>query len=419
MRARGFRRGRWLRTVVACSALLLPASLRATAAAPPRCRAVAYSPGFAKDRVLFCAVPDAGSSSAQLLRSADGGRTWTRGASFDTPQGNVSAVALAPDYPADRSVYVTADSGVWASHDDGRTAKNVSQQGATGRTITPFRSGVTTPAGTVGAHHEVAIVNGSVVDASVYDARTAVTRTVVGGPMQNWHFVVPPDYPARPAIALSYDIGSHVMGQTINQNGMYAYECTGDFQCARRLTFLGEGFTALDARPLAGGAHYVSGFDADGLAEVFRSPDYGRSWARWKPVENVVRSAYGKAEVFLHLTITASPDVPRRLWLNLGIEAAGEPRTNAPAFQLWRSEDGGTHWTRTGVAWGTRQRVRGRDTLPWNTVMPDRIGRDAYVSAAPGGALLVVGAHRTAKGVDREGLYCSRDLGKSWRPSCF
>jgi len=136
-------------------------------------------------------------------------------------------------------------------------------------------------------------------------------------------------------------------------------------------------------------------------------------------VENVANKAYNSLDVFLQMDITASYDQPRRLWLNLGISEKSEPHTSRPAYQLWRSDDGGATWRRAATAWGVKQRARSRNTLPWNAVSDHRVGHDATITAAPGNILLTLGAHRGPKGVDYQGLYCSRDLGRTWRPYCF
>lgn len=399
---------------LACSALVAAAT-PAIGAAParPYCAVVAASPAFARDHVVFCVAPDPdGSPAAWVHRSANGGRTWTRGAMFATPNGDVGSITLAPNYPVDRSLYVGSSGGVWASHDDGRTLTKIAQRGNQGRAITPIPSGLPAPA----ASYQVAIVGGNALGASVYDPVTGVTRDALGAPAGNWHFIAPPAFaPTDQAVVLTFGpVVSDELGS------LSAYGCTIGLQCTEQLARIGTpDFFPNVAHSLADRTHYVSGSLLHGGVRVFRSRDYGHSWQRWTSVENVVKKAYDSLDVFLQMDITASHDQPRRLWLNLGISSKSEASTIHPAFQLWRSDDGGTTWRRTAASWGVKQRAHGRNTLPWNAVSDRRVGTDATITAAPGNVLLTVGAHRGPRGVDYEGLYCSRDLGRTWRPYCF
>lgn len=79
--------------------------------------ALAISPDFPRDRVIFLGT-DRG-----VFRSEDGGLTW-RLAGVGLPQVNVLALALSPDFASDRMIFAgLADRGLYVSTDGGQSWK--------------------------------------------------------------------------------------------------------------------------------------------------------------------------------------------------------------------------------------------------------------------------------------------------------
>ena len=142
--------------------------------------------------------------------------------------------------------------------------------------------------------------------------------------------------------------------------------------------------------------------------QLYRSTDYGHTWAHWTSVDRLLPK-YGNS--YTEVFINASPDAPHRLFLHL---LGGSDYRTVPDELLYRSDDNGTTWHRIGYAWGPGQHAHSRSTLPWNTV---NYGAQPTL-VEPGGKLYLVAEHDTGKHVDYAGMYCSRDYGAHWTTAC-
>jgi photosystem II stability/assembly factor-like uncharacterized protein len=78
---------------------------------------LAVSPAFARDGLVF-----AGTETAGLLRSDDGGETWTP---VPIESRNITAVAFSPRYSRRSTLVAASDAGLSVSHDAGATWKSV------------------------------------------------------------------------------------------------------------------------------------------------------------------------------------------------------------------------------------------------------------------------------------------------------
>ena len=95
---------------------------RERAVSDDRVRALALSPGFARDGVLF-----AGTGTGGVLRSTDGGESWQQVKRGVTAH-RVRAVAVSPAYESDGSVFFgTSAAGVLRSIDGGESWEKVNQ----------------------------------------------------------------------------------------------------------------------------------------------------------------------------------------------------------------------------------------------------------------------------------------------------
>lgn len=399
---------------------LLPLAVAgvATAGAAPPCEAVAFSPSFGSDRVMFCGWSANDRTQARLAVSADAGRHWGTAATVATRNEPISVVdiVVSPLFATTPTVVVATTGGVFASDDGGRSFRVVIDDFDFYR-LTPYVD--TAPAGGDAVRRlAVAMVGPAVLGAHVYDALTG-DRSVVGAPMFNSLFLVPDDYPSsRVATAIGVDIGASVEGEPVHAGGVYAYSCAADFACPTSTFYFGRGIPPNAGTVPAGRFSYLHVSDPapGGNKTVWRTDDAGRNWRRWRSVESALRAVPVTSPNF---TITASADAPRRLFLLAVAAQATSRAAPAPAYQLFRSDDDGASWRRIAHAWGRDQRARSRSTLPWNGDGASHAAHFGYVSAQPGGRLYAVGAVETATGkVIRQGLYCSRDLGRTWTSTC-
>jgi hypothetical protein len=321
-----------LRTQLAvAAALLLGSQLAAYAADPPRCSAI----GFARGPTMFCAYTSR-SGRTVLRRSDDHGAHWgAERVVAPAPAADVTGIVVSPLYHDDTTVFVATTDGVFRSSDGGNTFDVAVESGVNARFVTAY-----VDAGPAGAlpHAALAWANPALLGAEVYDSLTG-SRSVPGAPTYNRWFLVPPDFAAtRRAVVVASDLGIDAAGRPAAQGGLYAYSCI-DMACPARGAFLGEGvsnnFGTLPGRS------YVHVSDLVHPGVVHRTDDGGATWKPWASLTPVLRQIVDPAP---HLTITASPDAPSRLFLYVagGDTVMRDART--PAFQLFRSDDGGETW---------------------------------------------------------------------------
>lgn len=93
--------------------------IAALASPPPHVSAVAVSPSFAADGVVVAATMEDG-----VFVSTDRGQTWTPW-NFGLVDLNVYAVCFSPDFGADRAIFAGTESGMFRSHNGGRSWREV------------------------------------------------------------------------------------------------------------------------------------------------------------------------------------------------------------------------------------------------------------------------------------------------------
>ncbi len=399
----------------ALAGLLAPASPSYGAVKPPGCLWLGFSPDFARDRTMFCQHHTAG-RVVWLHRSVDSGRTWDAGRVVDD-SGVATGIVVSPLFAQDRRVYLTTSDkgtdGFFESVDAGKTFREVpdsSHRELFSLQLYPYVEPLPAP--------HVALVHlrfgGGM---SVYDSQLGF-RPIVSSPWPlGFRFIVPPDYPTtRQAVQLGRQPSLTVRDVRLIDSGDGAYQCA-DFTCPRRIAEFGLLHPSAINR-IVPGDEYFGGLDVRGDPPyegrpyyMWRSRDYGRTWSRWASVEKLLNNR-AIVPTFGELTVAASPDAPRRLFLHLVSHPEGK-QASVPMFQLYRSDDDGASWRRIAHAWGAGQPTKAKSVLPWNEVGPEQ--RFGQIFVQPGGRLYVPAAHKTGGKFDFVGMYCSTDLGRTWR----
>ncbi len=88
---------------------------------------IAVSPGYAEDATLFLRTTNPEAGGQALLRSTDGGATWTQLGGLPVGSDLVLTMALSPAYPQDQTLFAGGyrneanGAGVWRSDDGGDT----------------------------------------------------------------------------------------------------------------------------------------------------------------------------------------------------------------------------------------------------------------------------------------------------------
>jgi len=387
--------------VIASGAALaaLSVAMPASAARPPACQEVAFSPAFSRDRTMWCSesVADDG---AYVYRSTDAGRTWGRGVQVKSGDGRqfMARVLVSPLYATDRRVLVWTTEGLYESLDGGVTfsGEPVAEPNAQ---ATPYVDTMVT------GKARAAFVYG-VGGNGTYDTELG-RRSVVGAPGNEvLRYLVPSSFAqTRKAVAVS--IPSATLADR-NHNAVtpettVAIRCEGDFVCAERGQDFGRLFVdVIDdlGRP---DQHYVMGreftWQSDGTItkgkeRAWRTNDAGQSWTEWASVEHVLNLRTDDST----WTITGSPD-SRRLFLSVtSVLSSGKDNLSVTddtyAMTLWRSDDDGATWHRLSVPW----------TRPPLGVHP------VTITAQTGNRL-----YATASRPGFTGLFCSLDNGRTWR----
>lgn len=396
---------------------LVPPATAATNLRHVPCGSVAASPSFAVDHVLFCASSTRDGTGVDFYRSTDAGHTWTgptsveRGQRGDAPE----AIFPSPAYATDRTLYLgTSGGGGYVSTDGGATFASLSG-GASflNQVATVFIDGA--PGGAITRPDLIVAGAGG----GIYDPQLPPRPLPPSAVVDAAHYIVPPDYPnTNQAVVLSQQTGLGPPQVEAMEGHARAYGCTVGFNCGTLLydfpppsgydtTFVGwSGPTYYPSSPDTYAVIESSksrAFDPNPPEQVYRSPDYGHTWALWPSVTKLFAPFGGGEQIY----INASPDAPHRLFLHL---TGGANTPAVPDEQFYRSDDNGATWHRIGCAWGPTEKARFRCNLPFNAT--PFYGRPTLVE--PGGRLYLVGEHNTGKHVDYVGLYCSRDYGTHW-----
>lgn len=400
--------------LTAALALTAPAQATAGRAAPP-CHDVAFSPDFSRDRTMFCAY-DVPYDAAYVARSTDGGRTWGNGVEVAASQLAATLwvhIAVSPWYAHDGRLLVTTATGLFESTDRGRTFRAVgpeSNHGPHAHRVTPFLDPLVNPLEPRPAFVYARPGQG----AFVYHPQGG-TRPVRETALDDAQvFLVPPDYARkREAVVLAgASLAAYNSGRPVGNTGLAAYTCVGDFVCEYRHFDFGDAFYVYSA-PLGrpGSLLLVTGDKTAGADHnVWRTDDYGRTWKAlpWlqRLVPPVSHESYGGDVV-----VTASPDAPRRLFMHV-VDRSDGPDPNRmdddpQRLTLYRSDDDGATWRTVG-----QSSSAARGSLPWNH---EQWFKPITLSARPGGRLYATAAHRTSGRVDYQGIFCSPDLGRTWR----
>ena len=400
-----------LATAFAFAAAALPAH-----AAPrrPACLTVAFSPDFARDRTMFCAY-DVAYDASYVSRSSDGGRTWQPGRPF--AEGDYKhfspRLTVSPWFATDRRLFATAAGTTFESTDRGTTFKSFDDRSLdlASYSITGFLE--PQPIGPPRPAFAYLRYTASVY---VYDPQSG-RRSTPGTIAKERPVVplIPADYAAtRQAVLLAQpSIGYYDTGdETALDFGLGAYTCVVDFVCRHRHFYFGNASLAYGAALAEAGSYVVVTRDnVHGPAaehHAWRTNDYGRTWQPWTQLERLLPGTGFDNDGTV--VLTASPDVPRRLFLHVTKRADPAKRGDADRqwFTLYRSDDNGTTWRKTGAS---SSETRG-GTLPWNRA---QWFAGVTLTAQPGGRLYVTAAHHTNGRIDYQGLFCSRDHGRTWR----
>jgi hypothetical protein len=415
------------RLAAALGTALLLAPARATATGSPACRAMGVSPRFATDRTLFCATysPSA-PTRVGVYRSTDRGRSWQSLGVGDSGSATAVPTAVYVDqrYPAVRDLYVLTGAGLFASVDGAKpvlVAAGVSEPD----NIAPF---VDTVDGVPVERTQFAVANPSAaVGGTILDPALDIRRPVPGGPAANYRFVVAADFASsRRATVIARDPGT--AGSDVGLVRLAAFACTGDFTCAQRTADFGDA-NVVSAGGGARGMEWLVlrvALDAAshaGELRIYRSADSGMSWTEWTELERVLPHAVRYDGADAAVAVSSADDAPGRFYARVlltGDSAHDLPAV--PASQLFVSGDAGRSWTRSGFARAPGQRGGAGGSLPFNAAgtREDYAATRAFVQAAPGGRLYVLGAwQRTGTFLHGTfgyaGLFCSADQGRTWR----
>jgi photosystem II stability/assembly factor-like uncharacterized protein len=94
-------------------------SFAALAVPPPSISALALSPSYAQDGIVFAATLEDG-----MFRSHDRGRSW-QAWHFGLFDMNVLCIAISPAFSQDRTVYVGTETGIFCSRNGGRAWQEI------------------------------------------------------------------------------------------------------------------------------------------------------------------------------------------------------------------------------------------------------------------------------------------------------
>ena len=387
-------RSRMIAPGVAFAALVL--AMPASAARPPVCQEVAFSPAFSRDRTMWCSesVADDG---AYVYRSTDAGRSWGRGVQVKSGDGRqfMARVVPSPLYATDRRVVVWTTDGLFESVDGGLTfaAEPVAEP----------RSEVAPYIDTLGTGKARAAFVHGIGGNGVYDAELG-RRGVFGVPGHDvLRYIVPSSFAqTREAVAVAIPSATVTQdNKALTPEDTIAARCVADFVCVDKGFDFGRVFMKEVDELGRRDQHYAIAWEFTrhpdssftlGRARAWRTNDAGRTWAGWTSVERLMNARPSTSK----WTITGSPDSRRMFLTGATITYGPDDRTIADDkydMTLWRSDDDGATWNRLPVPW----------TRPVGLAFPT-------ITAQVGNRLYATGSRPGFTG-----LFCSLDNGRTWR----
>jgi hypothetical protein len=384
----------------------------AQAADQPQCEVVEVSPEFATDRTAFCAalLRDAtlAADPVRFSVSTDGGRSWrVMAASGLDPTSQLGQVVVSPLFRQDRAVFVHTTGGLWRSTDLGASFSNIDS-------LTEVREDNLTPYVTTAPGLPV-VQTSPRVNFAYAERRPAridppLHVPVAGSPDEEGEFLVPPSFPADPALVRTARVNYEL--QTL---GVAMFRCLPDFTCAEPLFQFPWGFTAQKAwlAPDYTTSREVyallKSFPANDRLVMWRSTDGGATFREWPSVNALLPSfEFLNADV----DIAGHPNLPRVRYLRIAAMDNRASPPAPPANRFFRSSDGGVTWQMMGASRKIGQPGTSRNSLAW--LGPGTFSKRTLRVAADG-RLFVVGSGSSFLDVD---VYCSVDSGRSWAKRC-
>lgn len=379
----------------------------------PGCLTVTASPGFERDHQLFCvAASDTAGNSSTVWTSHDAGRSWRALRQMTANPAGAQGLLVSPLYPTDHTV-IMSGSSFWASKDSGRTWAEDPTAGS--HPVTSMSPVIAhfpddPPAG----HLALLIAQpGSALGGLLYDLRLGVVNTLGGPTYTNRYYPHGgwPNYEGTVAVAYEPRVATDGLYSSLKSFG-----CVSLAACPLARQDFGAGFATGFGR--LGATDYMTVFDT-APPRIYRSVDGGLTWARWSDAERAARST-GQSDLGQAITIAGgAQDHPHRLFmLTADNDMTGLPpqSLSVPAEVLLASDNDGRTWQRIAAGWSYRQHRAG--TLPWNSAGLSEEAIGGSLTVLPGNRLLVPAGHRSSRGIDYQGLYCSRDSGRHWSTHC-
>lgn len=403
-----------MRPILAAMVLFALASpVDATTPGPDsfRCQVVAFSPNVGADRTGLCVTLDYQTGTvhpdgnATAYRTNDGGRTWRRRRSEGlrpllSPM--LKQVVFSPGYASDGAVYL---------HAYGRGLLRTTDGGDTWLPVAPWADSA--QAGELFAPITFAVgEQAASVPALAFAAEPPAVVSpplhvpVAGAPGHELQFLSSKQH----TFAVSLERAEPA---DLNSARTRLYSCNAALACTTRLHEFPvghdwqDGWLAPDFD--ATGQLYAVTIDSK-TAEPYawRSPDRGRTFARWTSLQAFLSPLVGVSRPQLTLALQ---DGCRTMFARVTHSGSVEKTRRAlpPRHQVLRSDDDGRTWRR--IAFGRGLEAAGpRGTLPWDH---DGIGVSVggAIEFLPDGLLVTV-AGTFPKYV---GVFISGDGGRSWR----
>lgn len=417
--------------IVAAAAILavgpMSAGPSARAASPPTCETLIVSPAYRTDRTIACVQRRTSNEPRGLATSTDGGRSWQIPAmsGLVRAEGAVSlAIAFSPAFGSDHALFASTGNGTFVTTDLGRTFVAVDPLATASDQGNPAPYSAAAPASlapVLGSVRRVYLAYAAQRASARVDVALKAHEPVAGASIgDTMQFIVPEVVgPDRPPLAFSNDL------DPVTGNGsVLAFRCDENLVCAEQL------FTFPKGRRLGASQTYqvelmndrrtilVTMHDpVSNDAEIWRSTDWGKTFAPWASVNAVLQRANKSGLTPPMVALAFDPSHPTRAYLRVQASrgAQGKWANDAPpATELYRSNDAGRTWIRIGFRLGLFQ--KGRDgRLPFNAQGRGRDGADLAV--APDGRLLAIGWYES-DAMTLQGVFCSLDGGLHWTNGC-